>query len=100
MQNFLGQIALERGNRAADSSRASEARERWLDAAGWLDASIGSSAGRWPISEGYGRKDRALIHLAESQIDEADAEAQQSRKSVSSRSLSLRVSPTSTGSWE
>ena len=51
-------------------------REHWIDAAGWLEASIRSAAGRWSISEGYARKDRALLSLAEDQVEDAEAEAQ------------------------
>ncbi len=80
MQNFLGQIALERGNREAEAARMSEARERWFDSAGWLDASIRMSSGRWPISEGYSRKDRALLHLAEDQLEGAETEAQRTEE--------------------
>jgi class 3 adenylate cyclase/Tfp pilus assembly protein PilF len=74
MHNGLGRIALERGNRAAAVCRPSEARQHWVDAAGWLDSSIKSAAGRWTISEGYARKDRALLHLAQAELQEADAE--------------------------
>ncbi len=74
MQNFLGRVALERGNRAAAVARPSEAREHWVDSAGWLDASIRAATGRWSISEGFARKDRALLHLAEGQIADAEAE--------------------------
>ncbi len=77
MQNSLGRIALERGNRAAAAARASEARGHWEDATGWLDASIRASTGRWAVSEGYARKDRALLHLATDQVEAAEAVAQQ-----------------------
>ena len=80
MQNFPGQIALERGNREAEAARMSEAREGWIDSAGWLDASIRISTGRWPISVGYSRKDRALLHLAENQLEAAEAEAQKAEE--------------------
>jgi class 3 adenylate cyclase len=80
MQNFLGQIALERGNRDAEAGRTSEARERWIDSAGWLEASIRASARRWPVSEGFSRKDRALLHLAEHQIEPAEAETQKAEE--------------------
>jgi class 3 adenylate cyclase/tetratricopeptide (TPR) repeat protein len=73
MQNDLGRLALERGQHARAAARPSEAHEQWVDAAGWLDACIRSSAGRWTISEGYARKDRALLHLAEEQLDQAVA---------------------------
>ena len=74
MQNFLGRVALERGNRAAAVARPSEAREHWVDSAGWLDASIRAATGRWSISEGFARKDRALLHLAEGRLEAAEAE--------------------------
>jgi class 3 adenylate cyclase/Tfp pilus assembly protein PilF len=74
MHNGLGRVALERGRRAAAVGRPSEARQHWGDAAGWLDASIRAASGRWAISEGYARKDRALLHLAEGRLDEAEAE--------------------------
>jgi MalT-like TPR region len=77
MRNYLGRVALEQGQRAALAARPSEARERWVDAAGWLDASISATAGHWPISEAYARKDQALLHLAEDQVEAAEAEAQQ-----------------------
>ena len=80
MQNFLGRIALERGTRDALAGRTSEARERWIDSAGWLEASIRTNARRWPISEGYSRKDRALLHLAEDQVEPAEAEAQKAEE--------------------
>jgi len=81
MQNQLGRVALERGLRAGAAARPSDAREHWVDAAGWIDASIRAAAsGRWTISEGYARKDRALLHLAEGQADAAEAQARQAEE--------------------
>jgi class 3 adenylate cyclase/Tfp pilus assembly protein PilF len=74
MFNFLGRTALERGHRSAAAGKTSEARQRWSDAAGWLDASIRAATGNWPTTEGYARKDRALLHIAEGRFDEAEAE--------------------------
>jgi class 3 adenylate cyclase len=76
IKNALGRIALEQGQRAALSARMTEARTHWEDAAGWLDASIRAVAGRWSVLEGYARKDRALLHLAQDRLDEAEDEAQ------------------------
>jgi class 3 adenylate cyclase len=74
VQNQLGRVALERGNRAS-AAHPSVGHEHWADALGWVDASIRTAAVCSPISEGYARKDRALIYLAEGQVDSAEADA-------------------------
>jgi class 3 adenylate cyclase len=80
MYNFLGQVAIERGGRAAAQGRGSESRRHWADAAAWLDSSVQrSKAGGWTVTEGYARKDRALLALARANIPKAEAEAAQSR---------------------
>src|SRR5262249_46882745 len=46
------------------------------DAGGWLDSSIkGAVAGQWSVLEGYARKDRAALYLAEDRLEEAEVEA-------------------------
>ena len=79
MQNNLGRVALERGNKAA-SANPSLAQEHWVAAAGWLDSSIRASAGRWSINEAFARKDRAILYLAEGQIDCALADARKAEE--------------------
>ncbi len=59
-QNHRGQVLLARGRPA--------------DALPWLDESARRAAGRWPILEGYARKDRALACLRLGRLAEADAE--------------------------
>jgi class 3 adenylate cyclase/Tfp pilus assembly protein PilF len=64
MHNFLGRVAYMSG--------------RMEDAAAWLDHSIESSRkGHWSIIEGYARKDRALVHLSENELKEAEEQAEQ-----------------------
>jgi class 3 adenylate cyclase len=63
MHNHLGQVTLARGRRR--------------EAIEWLDESIRRSEGRWPVTEGYARKDRALAALAAG--DAAGAEDQLAR---------------------
>jgi tetratricopeptide (TPR) repeat protein len=50
------------------------ARQRPGDAVPLLDECIRSATGRYPILEGYGRKDRALAHLALGELSAADAD--------------------------
>ena len=52
--------------------RARPASIGWTQPAGSMRAS--AATGRWSISEGFARKDRALLHLAEGQIADAEAE--------------------------
>lgn len=61
MYNFLGRIDL--------------AEERLEDAAGWLDESVvrAAEAGA-PWIEGFARKDRALVFLAQNDLDSAERE--------------------------
>jgi class 3 adenylate cyclase/Tfp pilus assembly protein PilF len=80
MHGHLGQAALERGERAAAQGRLGEARRHWADAAAWLDSGIQrSKAGGWTVIEGYVRKDRALLALAEGKLPDAQAEVERSR---------------------
>lgn len=64
MYNFLGCVAYLGGHLE--------------DAAAWLDQSIESSRkGHWSVTEGFARKDRALVHLGENEVKEAEAQAEQ-----------------------
>jgi tetratricopeptide (TPR) repeat protein len=47
------------------------------EAAPYLDESVRSAAGRFPLIEGYARKDRALAHLAHGETDEADEQCEE-----------------------
>jgi class 3 adenylate cyclase/Tfp pilus assembly protein PilF len=79
VQNQLGRVALERGNRVA-SAQPDAAREHWADALGWLDSSIRTAGDRASISEAYARKDRALLYLAEGQVDSAEVDARKAEE--------------------
>jgi class 3 adenylate cyclase/Flp pilus assembly protein TadD len=73
IHNHLGQVALARGEREAKAGKRASARRQWGIAAGWLDESIRQSqSGRYAVSEAYARKDRALIHLHEGDLDKAE----------------------------
>jgi class 3 adenylate cyclase len=74
--NHLGQVALARGEREAAGGRKAAARRRWSEAAGWLDESIRHcQRGGFPVAEGFARKDRALVHLREGDLEGAEQEA-------------------------
>jgi class 3 adenylate cyclase/predicted negative regulator of RcsB-dependent stress response len=76
MYNHLGEVALARGEREAAAGRKAAAHRRWTEAAGWLDLSIRKHCERnRVVPEGYARKDRALVHLAEGNPDAAEQEA-------------------------
>jgi class 3 adenylate cyclase/predicted Ser/Thr protein kinase len=76
MYNHLGQVALARGEREVRLGKRGSARRQWSDAAGWLDESIRQSQeGRYPVSEAFARKDRALVHLHEGELDKAEEQA-------------------------
>jgi class 3 adenylate cyclase len=76
IHNALGRVALEKGRRSSRASRPVDARSHFEEAAGWLDSSIqAASAGQWSVLEGYARKDRAALRLAEDQLDETLIEA-------------------------
>jgi class 3 adenylate cyclase len=77
MYNHLGQIALERGRRAAAANRLPEARKFWSDSAAWLDQSIAhANRHTFKAKEGYARKDRGLLFLAEGKLAEAEEQTQ------------------------
>jgi class 3 adenylate cyclase/predicted negative regulator of RcsB-dependent stress response len=62
MYNHLGQVALAQGH--------------WGEAAAWLDESIRCSVqGQWTVTEGYARKDRAVVHLELDELAAAEAQA-------------------------
>lgn len=76
--NHLGQVAAARGEREAASGRRALAQRHFTDAAGWLDESIRrAQEGGWLVSEGFARKDRALVYLHEADLDAADAQVRQ-----------------------
>jgi class 3 adenylate cyclase/Tfp pilus assembly protein PilF len=80
MHDHLGQVALERGERAAAQGRIAETRKHWADAAELLDSSIRRNFdGGWTVNEGYARKDRALLALAQGQLPEAEAHVEEAR---------------------
>ena len=66
MCNFLGQVCLMRGEQELAVNRSSVARRELESAAGWLESAASLSlAKRWPIVEGYARKDQARLALAQ-----------------------------------
>jgi class 3 adenylate cyclase len=80
MYNSLGRVALERGEREA-AARPAAARRLWEKAAGWLDGAIlRSQEHQWSVMEGFARKDRALVHLAEDQLPQAEDQARQAEE--------------------
>lgn len=81
IQNHLGQVAMQRGWRELANGRQAAAQKHFADTAGWLDASIRKSQqGQWELLEAYARKDRALVCLAQGQLDQAESEAQHSEQ--------------------
>jgi serine/threonine protein kinase/class 3 adenylate cyclase/uncharacterized protein HemY len=79
--NHLGQVALARGEREAGAGRRATARRHFVVAAGWLDQSIRhAQENSYPISEAFGRKDRALLLLHQDDLDRAEEEARQARE--------------------
>jgi class 3 adenylate cyclase len=81
MYNHLGQVALARGKREAAAGRMATARRLWVEAAGWLEGSIARSGqGGRAVTEGFARKDLALIRLNEGDIDGAEAEVQRAEE--------------------
>jgi class 3 adenylate cyclase/Tfp pilus assembly protein PilF len=80
MHDHLGQVALEGGECAAAQGQMSEARKHWADAAAWLDSSIQrNAAGGWNVNEGWARKDRALLALAEEKLADAEVQVEEAR---------------------
>jgi tetratricopeptide (TPR) repeat protein len=78
MYNHLGQVAAARGEREAAAGRRSSARRHYAEAAGWLDESIRRcQEGGWAVSEGFARKDRALVYLREGDLAGAEQQARQ-----------------------
>jgi class 3 adenylate cyclase len=77
IHNHLGQVALDRGEAEAASCRPAEASKHWRDAASWLDSSIRASVGRWPVLEGYARKDRVLLGVSQGDLAAAEANARE-----------------------
>jgi class 3 adenylate cyclase len=81
MYNWLGQVELALGALAAAAGRTADARRHWKDAADLLDTSIARAVQhQWPVSEAYARKDRALLHLAQDGLAEAEAQAQRAEQ--------------------
>ncbi|MFO0877038.1 MAG: protein kinase [Gemmataceae bacterium] len=71
--NHLGQLALARGEKELAAGRRASARRQFSAAAGWLDQSIHlSREGRFPISEAFAHKDRALVYLHEGDLPRAE----------------------------
>jgi len=67
MYDHLGQAAL--------------AQERWPEAGAFLDESIRRGRqGAWTKVEGFARKDRALVHLALGELDQAQEQLQQAEQ--------------------
>jgi class 3 adenylate cyclase len=80
MYNSVGRVALERGEREA-AARPAAARRLWETAAGWLEAAIlRSQQHQWSVMEGFARKDRALVHLAEGQLSQAEDQARRAEE--------------------
>ncbi len=76
MCNALGRLALARGEGEAARGQEALARKHWEDAAGLLDDGIRRCRGRgWDALEGYLRKDRALLWLAQGRPAEAQEQA-------------------------
>jgi class 3 adenylate cyclase len=70
MCNFLGQVCLMRGEQEMAVNRSSVARRELDTAAGWLESAGSLSlAKKWPIIEGYARKDQARLALAQGNAD-------------------------------
>jgi class 3 adenylate cyclase len=81
MCNALGQLALARGESAAAAGQGALAGRHWLEAAGLLDDGIRRCQGRpWAVLEGYLRKDRALLALAQGQPAEAESQLTEAEK--------------------
>jgi class 3 adenylate cyclase/tetratricopeptide (TPR) repeat protein/predicted Ser/Thr protein kinase len=73
MYNHLGQVAAARGEREAAAGRKASARRYFAEAAGWLDESIRRcQEGGYTVSEGFARKDRALVYLQEGDLAAAE----------------------------
>jgi class 3 adenylate cyclase len=67
MMNFSGNAAMATGD--------------WKEAADWLNRSIQlSHEGGWKVLEGYARKDRALVHAKQGDVDAAETEAHKARE--------------------
>jgi class 3 adenylate cyclase len=76
MFNHLGQVALARAEREAAANRRATMRRCCAEAAGWLDSSIRQSQEcQSAVTEAFGRKDRALLHLLEGNLDDAEEQA-------------------------
>jgi class 3 adenylate cyclase/uncharacterized protein HemY len=81
MYNHLGQVALARGDREAAAGRRGAAKRYWSEAAGWLDGSIRlCGEQKNPVTEGYARKDRALVALAQNLPADAEPQAQKAEE--------------------
>lgn len=71
--NHLGQVALARGERECVAGRKAAGKRQFTLAAGWLDQSIRySQEGKYPVLEGFARKDRSLVFLHEGHLDRAE----------------------------
>jgi serine/threonine protein kinase/class 3 adenylate cyclase len=73
--NHLGQVAIARAEEEIAAGKRALARRHLQTAAGWLEQSIRHCQdGRFPVSEGFARKDRAMVYLHENALDAARQE--------------------------
>ncbi len=78
MYNHLGQVALARAERDAAANRKSSVRRHASESAGWLDSSIRvAHECESPVTEGFARKDLALVFLLEDNLEDAEEQANQ-----------------------
>jgi class 3 adenylate cyclase/predicted Ser/Thr protein kinase/Tfp pilus assembly protein PilF len=90
--NHLGQVALARGEREAASGRRGGARRHFAAAAGWLDQSIRlCEESGYAVSEGFARKDRALVYYHEGDLDRAQEQVQRALELFAADSFSEGV---------
>src|SRR5262249_2317502 len=70
--NHLGQVALARAEGEMSAGRRAASRRQLSIAAGWLDQSIRlAEESKFPVSEAFARKDRALVFLHENAVENA-----------------------------
>ncbi len=78
MHNHLGQVALARAEWEAASHHKAAVRRHAAEAAGWLESSIRlAQECPSPVTEGFARKDRALVLILEGSLPEAEAQLTQ-----------------------
>jgi class 3 adenylate cyclase/predicted Ser/Thr protein kinase len=76
MSNHLGQVALARADDSLAEGDRTQARRHWGKAAGYFDWCIEhTQPHNRRVLEAYARKDRALLCLAEGQLDRAEEHA-------------------------